>query len=67
MWRPAAERLTRRMTELERTGGLQADRGDIVLSLLHMHCNRMGLRPSGEALSYGIWRRLLDRAAHAAG
>ncbi|OEV00514.1 hypothetical protein AN217_24950 [Streptomyces qinglanensis] len=67
VWRPAAERLTRRMTELERTGGLQADRGDIVLSLLHMHCNRMGLRPSGEALSYGIWRRLLDRVAHAAG
>ncbi len=65
VWRPAAERLTRRMTELERTGELLADRGDIVLALLHMHCNRMGLRPTEEAASYGVWRRLLDRAAHA--
>ncbi|MEU5836489.1 lantibiotic dehydratase [Streptomyces diacarni] len=64
-WHPAAERLTRRMTELERDGALQADRGDIVLALLHMHCNRMGLRPTEEADSYGVWRRLLDRAAHA--
>ncbi|MFE9331216.1 lantibiotic dehydratase [Streptomyces sp. NPDC006925] len=67
VWRPAAERLTRRMAELEHSGQLQADRGDIVLSLLHMHCNRMGLRPSDEAIAYGVWRRLLDRAAHAPG
>ncbi|UNZ16685.1 lantibiotic dehydratase [Streptomyces sp. 891-h] len=64
IWRPAAERLTRRMNDLERSGELQADRGDIVLALLHMHCNRMGLRPTDEATSYGVWRRLLDRAAH---
>ncbi|MBQ1119796.1 lantibiotic dehydratase [Streptomyces sp. B15] len=65
VWRPAAERLTRQMSELEGRGELQADRGDIVLALLHMHCNRMGLRPTEEAISYGVWRRLLDRAAHA--
>ncbi|QVQ53402.1 thiopeptide-type bacteriocin biosynthesis protein [Spiractinospora alimapuensis] len=64
-WRPAAERLTRRMAALERTGGLQAERDHIVEALLHMHCNRMGLRPTEEADSYGVWRRLLDRAAHA--
>ncbi|WP_369207365.1 lantibiotic dehydratase [Streptomyces sp. PU-14G] len=64
-WRPAAQRLTRRMAELEDGGALHADRGDIVLALLHMHCNRMGLRPAEEAASYGVWRRLLDRAAHA--
>ncbi|MFE9336282.1 lantibiotic dehydratase [Streptomyces sp. NPDC007063] len=67
VWRPAAERLTRRMAELERGGELQAERDDIVLSLLHMHCNRMGLRPSDEAIAHGVWRRLLDRAAHAPG
>ncbi|PSK83066.1 thiopeptide-type bacteriocin biosynthesis protein [Murinocardiopsis flavida] len=65
VWRPAAEQLARRMAELERRGELRADRGDIVLALLHMHCNRMGLRPTEEADSYGVWRRLLDRAAHA--
>ncbi|MGI5347944.1 lantibiotic dehydratase [Streptomyces sp. CA-250714] len=64
-WRPAAERLTRRMAELARTGRLQAGRDSIVLSLLHMHCNRMGLRRGEEELAYGVWRRLLDRAAHA--
>ncbi|MGP3973511.1 lantibiotic dehydratase [Streptomyces sp. 8N114] len=62
-WRPAAERLTRRMAELQGAGQFQADR--IVLSLLHMHCNRMGLRRTEEEISYGVWRRLLDRAAHA--
>lgn len=64
-WRPAAERLTRRMTELERTGGLRAEPDHVVRSLLHMHCNRMGVRPTEEGISYGVWRRLLDRAAHA--
>ncbi|MGP3985878.1 lantibiotic dehydratase [Streptomyces sp. 3N207] len=64
VWQPAAERLTRRMTELERTGELQAERDHILLSLLHMHCNRMGLRRAEEEMSYGVWRRLLDRAAH---
>ncbi|WP_326687012.1 lantibiotic dehydratase [Streptomyces sp. NBC_01795] len=64
-WRPAAQQLTRQMAELERTGELRADRDHIVLSLLHMHCNRMGLRRAEEKISYGVWRRLLDRAAHA--
>ncbi|MFG3258684.1 lantibiotic dehydratase [Streptomyces sp. NPDC048172] len=65
-WRPAAERLTGRMDALERTGELQDERENIVLSLLHMHANRLGLRPTDEAMANGVWRRLLDRAAHAA-
>ncbi|MBO8195706.1 lantibiotic dehydratase [Streptomyces oryzae] len=64
-WRPAAERLTRRMAAVERAGELLTERDHIVISLLHMHCNRMGLQRTEEEIAYGVWRRLLDRAAHA--
>ncbi|MGH4031376.1 lantibiotic dehydratase [Actinomycetota bacterium Odt1-20B] len=63
-WRPAASPLARRLAGPEHTGEPQADRAAVVRSLLHMHCNRMGLSRTEEESCYGVWRRLLDRAAH---
>ncbi|MFE0103527.1 lantibiotic dehydratase [Streptomyces sp. NPDC059009] len=63
-WRPAARPLARRLAEPERTGRPEADRAAVVRSLLHMHCNRMGLSRTEEESCHGVWRRLLDRAAH---
>lgn len=41
--------------------GLASRHADIVASLVHMHCNRLGLSHEEELEVYGIWRRLLDR------
>jgi hypothetical protein len=37
----------------------------VVRSLLHLHCNRMGLGRADELAAYGVWRRVLDGAQHA--
>ncbi|WP_433465009.1 lantibiotic dehydratase [Spirillospora sp. CA-128828] len=58
IWRPAAAALTRRTDELG-TG-----RTNIAGSLLHLHCNRMGLPRDKEEITFGVWRRLLDRIAN---
>ncbi|WP_460358342.1 lantibiotic dehydratase [Actinoallomurus acanthiterrae] len=50
IWRPAAQPLAHRM--------------DLAVSLLHMHCNRMGLPRDKEEIAFGVWRRLLDRIAN---
>ncbi|MFC3997330.1 lantibiotic dehydratase [Nocardiopsis sediminis] len=67
IWRPAAERFMGRLGELERSGELWSGRTEIVRSLLHMHCNRMGLSRTEEEAAHGMWRRLLDRIAHTPG
>ncbi|MGI8445615.1 MAG: lantibiotic dehydratase [Streptosporangiaceae bacterium] len=36
----------------------------VLVSLLHMHGNRLGLPVGSEAAAYGVWRRVLDRAEH---
>ncbi|MEU4116305.1 lantibiotic dehydratase [Kitasatospora sp. NPDC028055] len=48
-------------------GELWSDRESVLRSLFHMHCNRMGLLREQEDAAYGMWRRLLDRAATAGG
>ncbi|TDD80137.1 hypothetical protein E1293_21420 [Actinomadura darangshiensis] len=58
IWRPAAAEITRRTDELA-TG-----RMNIAGSLLHLHCNRMGLPRDKEEIAFGVWRRLLDRVAN---
>jgi thiopeptide-type bacteriocin biosynthesis protein len=36
-----------------------------IRSVLHLHCNRIGLDREQEAAALGVWRRLLDRCANA--
>ncbi|GAA2431627.1 lantibiotic dehydratase [Actinomadura vinacea] len=63
IWQPATATLVRGMTELQANDELSTHPAEIVRSLLHMHCNRMGLRRPDEEIAFGIWRRLLDRTA----
>lgn len=58
IWRPAAAGITHRTAELG------TDRVALAGSLLHLHCNRMGLLRDKEEIAFGIWRRLLDRIAN---
>jgi thiopeptide-type bacteriocin biosynthesis protein len=66
-WREPARFLGGRLAELSAADELWPDRQQILLSVLHMHCNRMGLQRSEEAIAYGMWRRLLDRVANSSG
>ncbi|MFI9722491.1 lantibiotic dehydratase [Streptomyces sp. NPDC052396] len=62
-WRLAGAGYTARAAGLAEAGELWSDQRSILGSLFHMHCNRMGLRGAQEETAYGMWRRLLDRAA----
>ncbi len=56
-----AASLGARFAERRDEDGLAGQHADIVASLVHMHCNRLGLSREEERETYGIWRRLLDR------
>lgn len=64
-WASVGADFTARLDQVEADGALTSDRHGILLSLLHMHCNRMGLPHREEAAAYGMWRRHLDRTSHA--
>ncbi|GAA3838156.1 lantibiotic dehydratase [Sphaerisporangium flaviroseum] len=64
LWQGPATAYMRRLDEVTEAGELWSDRRQIIRSVLHMHCNRMGLTKADEAVAYGMWRRLLDRMAH---
>jgi thiopeptide-type bacteriocin biosynthesis protein len=64
VWREPGGAFAHKLGHLEAARQLTAGRHDIVRSLMHMHCNRMGLRRDDERACYGVWRRLTDRRAN---
>ena len=64
VWREPGGAFAHKLGHLEAARQLTAGRHSIVRSLMHMHCNRMGLRRDDERACYGVWRRLTDRRAN---
>jgi lantibiotic biosynthesis protein len=64
LWAVPAAAFAERLAAAGAAGRLTSDPDRILLSLFHMHANRMGLGRHEEQVAYGLWRRLLDRLAH---
>ncbi|KJY42969.1 hypothetical protein VR41_05320 [Streptomyces sp. NRRL B-1568] len=61
IWQHEGAQFSAAIDKWAEEGELWSDRQSILRSLLHMHCNRMGLSRDEEEAAYGMWRRLLDR------
>ncbi|MEU1980474.1 lantibiotic dehydratase [Nocardia sp. NPDC019395] len=63
LWHEPGTRFRTLMSAAHSEGRLWGKPDDIVRSLIHMHCNRLGIHGDRERAAYGMWRRLLDREA----
>ncbi|GAA3801542.1 lantibiotic dehydratase [Cellulomonas soli] len=58
----ACLRLDASLESAAAAGTLTSSRRDVISSVLHLHCNRLGVPRIDEQRVYGLWRRALDRA-----
>ncbi|MEV5648825.1 lantibiotic dehydratase [Nocardia sp. NPDC052254] len=61
LWDEPGTRFRTLMGAAQAQGRLWGPSDDVIRSLVHMHCNRLGIHGDRERAAYGMWRRLLDR------